>query len=52
MFISTDCAFDSRKATPYETDDPRNPRIISQVSLDDPESHSHKVRAIGDIMIV
>jgi hypothetical protein len=32
--------------------DPLNPRIVSQVRLDDPDSHSHKVRAIGDIMIV
>jgi len=32
--------------------DPRKPRIVSQVFLDDPESHSHKVRVVGDIMIV
>jgi hypothetical protein len=32
--------------------DPQNPRIVSQIFLDDPESHSHKARVIGDIMIV
>jgi hypothetical protein len=32
--------------------DPRNPRIVSQIRLDDPNSHSHKARVVGDIMIV
>lgn len=32
--------------------DPRNPRVISQIHLDDPESHTHKARVVGDIMIV
>jgi hypothetical protein len=32
--------------------DPRKPSIVSQIHLDDPESHSHKARVIGDIMIV
>lgn len=32
--------------------DPRKPRLVSQVFLDDPDSHSHKARVIGDIMIV
>ena len=32
--------------------DPRNPRIVSQISLDDPNSHSHKARVVGDVMIV
>jgi hypothetical protein len=32
--------------------DPRNPKIVSQIFLDDPTSHSHKARVIGDIMIV
>jgi hypothetical protein len=32
--------------------DPRNPRIVAQVMLADWESHSHKVRVAGDIMIV
>jgi hypothetical protein len=32
--------------------DPRNPRMVSQVPMEDPWSHSHKVRVEGDIMIV
>ncbi len=32
--------------------DPRNPRVVSQIPVDDPDSHSHKVRAVGDVMIV
>src|SRR3972149_8586809 len=32
--------------------DPRQPRVVSQINLEDPTSHSHKARVIGDIMIV
>ena len=32
--------------------DPRNPRVVAAVTLDDPASHSHKVRVAGDIMVV
>src|SRR5258706_340787 len=32
--------------------DPRNPRTVATVTLDDHDSHSHKVRVVGDIMIV
>src|SRR5882762_10275513 len=32
--------------------DPKNPKVVSQISLDDPDSHSHKARVAGDIMIV
>jgi len=32
--------------------DPRNPRVVSQIQVDDPDSHSHKVRAVGDLMVV
>ena len=32
--------------------DPRKPRVVSQIDLGDPTSHSHKARVIGDIMIV
>ena len=32
--------------------DPKNPKVVSQISLDDPDSHSHKARVIGDLMIV
>lgn len=32
--------------------DPKNPRVIATVFLDDPASHSHKVRVAGDVMVV
>src|SRR5688572_5774459 len=32
--------------------DAKNPKVVSQIVLDDPTSHSHKARVIGDIMIV
>jgi hypothetical protein len=32
--------------------DPRQPRVVATITLDDQESHSHKVRVAGDIMIV
>src|SRR5713226_6250292 len=32
--------------------DPRNPRVVATITLDDPESHSHKARVASDIMIV
>ena len=35
-----------------DVSDPRSPRIVAQIRLDDPESHSHKARVIGDLMIV
>ncbi len=38
--------------TIVDVSDPRKPRVVSQIILDDPTSHSHKARVIGDIMIV
>jgi hypothetical protein len=32
--------------------DPRKPRVVAAITLDDPESHSHKVRVAGDVMVV
>jgi hypothetical protein len=32
--------------------DPRQPRVVATITLDDHESHSHKVRVADDIMIV
>jgi len=32
--------------------DPKHPKVLSQIFLDDPDSHSHKARVAGDIMIV
>ncbi|MGQ7793861.1 LVIVD repeat-containing protein [Faunimonas sp. B44] len=31
--------------------DPKNPRIISQITLPNEDSHTHKVRVVGDVMI-
>src|SRR4051812_25850814 len=35
-----------------DVSDPKNPKVVAQITLDDPESHSHKARVIGDLMIV
>src|SRR6266566_4088084 len=32
--------------------DPCNPRVFATITLDDPASHSHKIRVVGDVMIV
>src|SRR5216683_1067266 len=32
--------------------DPKKPRVLSQIFLEDPDSHSHKARVAGDVMIV
>jgi hypothetical protein len=32
--------------------DPRAPRVVATITLDDHDSHSHKVRVAGDLMIV
>jgi len=32
--------------------DPSSPRLVATITLDDPTSHSHKVRVVGDLMIV
>src|SRR5665213_2079234 len=38
--------------TILDVSDPANPRVVSTIMLDDPDSHSHKARVAGDIMIV
>jgi hypothetical protein len=35
-----------------DVSDPANPRVVSTITLDDPSSHSHKARTVGDILIV
>ena len=35
-----------------DVSDPAKPRVVSQIHLDDPRSHSHKARVVGDLMIV
>ena len=35
-----------------DVSDPRKPRLLSQIFLDEKDSHSHKARVVGDLMIV
>jgi hypothetical protein len=35
-----------------DVSDPRQPKLLSQIAVDEPDSHSHKARVIGDLMIV
>ncbi|HVJ24504.1 MAG TPA: hypothetical protein VM756_11265, partial [Burkholderiales bacterium] len=35
-----------------DVSDPRKPRLVSQLQVDEPDSHSHKARVVGDLMIV
>jgi len=35
-----------------DVSDPKNPRVVATITLDDHESHSHKARVVGDILIV
>jgi hypothetical protein len=35
-----------------DVSDPRKPRVLSQIFVDEPDSHSHKARVAGDLMIV
>jgi hypothetical protein len=35
-----------------DVSDPRKPRVVSQIHLEDPRSHSHKARVVGDLMFV
>src|SRR3954451_22677389 len=32
--------------------EPYHPYVVATITLDDPDSHSHKVRVVGDVMIV
>ena len=35
-----------------DVSDPRKPRVLCQLQVDQPDSHSHKARVAGDLMIV
>ncbi len=35
-----------------DVSDPKHPRVVATITLDDPESHSHKARVAGDILVV
>lgn len=43
---------DSLGTSIVDISDPYHPRVVATVTLDDPTSHSHKVRVAGDVMIV
>ena len=38
--------------TILDISDPRKPKIVSKLMTQHPMSHSHKVRVVGDIMLV
>ena len=38
--------------TILDVSDPANPRPVSTIMLDEPDSHSHKARVAGDILVV
>jgi len=35
-----------------DVSDARKPRVVSQIHLEDPRSHSHKARIVGDLLFV
>ena len=37
--------------TILDVSDPRNPKIVAEIKLPDHQSHTHKVRVAGDVMI-
>jgi hypothetical protein len=38
--------------TILDVSDPKNPRVVATITLPDADSHTHKVRVVGDVMIV
>ena len=38
--------------TIMDISDPRKPKTLITLMLEDPQTHSHKVRVVGDIMVV
>jgi len=38
--------------TILDISDPRQPRVVSKLMTSHPWSHSHKVRVVGDLMVV
>ncbi len=35
----------------FDVSDPKNPRLVAEIKLPDHQSHTHKVRVVGDVMI-
>lgn len=56
VFIHGNYAYIGHLEPPYGTSivdisDPRTPKIVHQIMLEDTRSHTHKVRVVGDLMI-
>lgn len=56
VYVAGNYAYIGHMKPPFGTSivdvsDPRKPKIVSQIKLDDLRSHTHKVRVAGDIMI-
>ncbi|MDH3702314.1 MAG: RNA polymerase subunit sigma-70 [Alphaproteobacteria bacterium] len=56
IVVDGDHAYIGHMAPPHGTSildvsDPKNPRVVSTIELEDDYSHTHKVRVNGDIMI-
>jgi hypothetical protein len=43
---------EQRGTSIVDVSDPKQPRVVATITLDDHESHSHKARVVGDILIV
>ena len=57
VVVQGDYAYIGHMKPPHGTtivnvSDPANPKVVSHIELPDMYSHSHKVRVVGDIMIV
>ena len=57
IVVQGDYAYVGHMKPPHGTSiidvsDPRNPRIVTTIMLPDDQSHTHKVRVVGDVMVV
>lgn len=56
IYIEGDYAFIGHMKPPHGTTivdikDPKRPKIVAEIGLEDDRSHTHKVRVVGDIML-
>ena len=56
VIVRGNLAFIGHMSAPYDTTiidvaDPRKPKVIAEIPMDLPFSHSHKTRVAGDIMV-
>lgn len=57
VVVQGDYAYVGHMKPPHGTSiidvsDPRNPRVVTTIMLPDDQSHTHKVRVVGDVMVV